>query len=35
MKNNIFFECIRIEVKIIGLNVEIRSKEKSAPSRKD
>lgn len=28
MKNNIYFDCIKIKVKVIGLNVEIQSKEK-------
>lgn len=28
MKNNIYFDCIKIKVKVICLDVEIQSKEK-------
>lgn len=35
IKSNVFFNYIRIKIKVIGLDIEIRSKEKSAPSRKD
>lgn len=35
IKNNIFFECIKIKVKILGLDLEIKSKEKKHPSHKD
>ena len=35
IKSNIFFNYIRVEIKIIGLNIEIKSKEKSTPSGKD
>lgn len=34
-KNNIFFNYILIKVKVIGLDTEIKSKEKSTPSGKD
>ena len=34
-KSNIFFNYIRIKIKVIGLDIEIISKEKSAPSRED
>ena len=33
-KSNVFFNYIRIQIKVIGLDVEIKSKEKSAPSNK-
>lgn len=35
LKSNILFNYIRIKIKVIGLDIEIRSKEKSAPSSKD
>lgn len=35
IKNNIFFDYIRITIKAIGFEIEIKSKEKSAPSHKD
>ena len=35
IKSNVFFNYIRIKIKVIGLNIEIKSKEKSAPSCKD
>jgi len=35
IKSNIFFNYIRIKIKVIGLDIEIKSKEKSAPSGKD
>jgi len=31
-KSNVFFNYIRIKIKVIGLDIEIKSKEKSAPS---
>ena len=33
-KSNVFFNYIKIQIKVIGLDIEIRSKEKSAPSDK-
>lgn len=35
IKSSIFFNYIRIKIKVIGLDIEIKSKEKSAPSCKD
>ena len=35
LKNNVFFNYLRIKVKILGLDIEIRSKEKSTPSDQD
>ncbi|CED94225.1 Hypothetical protein CRIB_1618 [Romboutsia ilealis] len=35
IKSNVFFNYIRIKIKVIGLDIEIKSKEKSAPSCKD
>ena len=35
IKSNIFFNYIRIKIKVIGLDIEIKSKEKSAPSSQD
>ncbi|MEG2018253.1 MAG: hypothetical protein RR128_07330 [Clostridium sp.] len=35
IKNNIFFDYIRITIKAIGFEIEIKNKEKSAPSHKD
>ena len=35
LNSNIFFNYIRIKIKVIGLDIEIISKEKSAPSYKD
>ena len=35
LNSNIFFNYIRIKIKVIGLDIEIISKEKSAPSCKD
>ena len=32
IKSNVFFNYIRIQIKVIGLDIEIKSKEKSAPS---
>ena len=34
IKSNVFFNYIRIQIKVIGLDIEIKSKEKSAPSNK-
>ena len=34
-KSNVFFNYIHISIKVIGLDVEIKSKEKSAPSDQD
>ncbi|MEW8956807.1 MAG: hypothetical protein AB2369_09765 [Clostridium sp.] len=35
LKNNVFFNYLRIKIKILGLDIEIRSKEKSTPSDQD
>ncbi|WP_027634447.1 hypothetical protein [Clostridium hydrogeniformans] len=35
LKNNIFFSYLKITVKILGLDIEIKSKEKSTPSDED
>lgn len=35
LKNNIFISYIRIKVNIIGLDVEIKNKEKKYPSSQD
>ena len=35
IKSNVFFNYIRIKIKVIGLDIEIKSKEKSAPSDQD
>jgi hypothetical protein len=35
LKNNLFVHYIKISVKFIGLDIEIKSKQKDAPSRKD
>ena len=35
IKSNIFFNYIRIKTKVIGLDIEIKSKEKSTPSSQD
>ena len=34
IKSNVFFNYIRIQIRVIGLDIEIKSKEKSAPSDK-
>ena len=34
IKSNVFFNYIRIQIRVIGLDIEIKSKEKSAPSTK-
>jgi hypothetical protein len=34
-KSNVFFNYIRIKIKVIGLDIEIKSKEKSTPSSQD
>lgn len=35
IKNNIFFDYIRITIKAIGFEIEIKSKEKSTPFNQD
>jgi hypothetical protein len=35
LKHNLFIYHIKIKVEFLGLDIEARSKEKSAPSRKD
>ena len=35
LKNNIFLSYIRIKINIIGLDIEIKNKEKKYPSRED
>ena len=35
IKSNVFFNYIRIKIKVIGLDIEIKSKEKSTPSSQD
>ena len=35
IRSNVFFNYIKIEIRVIGLNIEIKSKEKSAPSSQD
>lgn len=32
LKNNLFIHYLKISIKFIGLDIEIKSKEKSAPS---
>jgi hypothetical protein len=34
-KSNVFFNYIHISIKVIGLDIEIKSKEKSTPSSQD
>ena len=34
-KSNVFFNYIHIKIKVIGLDIEIKSKEKSTPSSQD
>jgi hypothetical protein len=34
-KSDVFFDYIRVKIKVIGLDIEIKSKEKSTPSAKD
>ncbi|WP_163215919.1 hypothetical protein [Clostridium thermarum] len=35
LQHNLFVYHLKIEIRFIGLNIEAKSKEKSAPSRKD
>ncbi|MGG7141982.1 hypothetical protein ACQPVP_00745 [Clostridium nigeriense] len=35
LKHNLFIHHLKIKIKILGLDIEVKSKEKSAPSRKD
>ena len=35
LKHNLFVHYLKISVKFIGLDIEVKSKEKSAPSRKE
>ncbi|WP_164917142.1 hypothetical protein [Clostridium sp. JN-9] len=35
LKHNLFIHYLKISVKFIGLDIEIRSKQKDAPSNKD
>ncbi|EQB87379.1 hypothetical protein M918_09385 [Clostridium sp. BL8] len=35
LKHNLFISTIRIKVKFLGLDIEIKSKEKNTPSSKD
>ena len=35
LKHNLFFNYLKISVKIIGLDIEIKSKQKDAPSSQD
>ena len=35
LKHNLFVHYLKISVKFIGLDIEIKSKQKDAPSRKD
>ncbi len=35
LKHNLFIYHLKISVKFLGLNIEIKSKEKSAPSQQD
>lgn len=35
LKHNLFIHQLKIKVKFIGLDIEVKSKEKSAPSCKD
>ncbi|MGL4773563.1 MAG: hypothetical protein ACRC2K_08380 [Clostridium sp.] len=35
LKNNLFINYLKISIKFIGLDIEIKSKEKSAPSTKE
>lgn len=34
LKHNLFISTIKIKIKFLGLDIEIKSKEKSAPPRK-
>lgn len=35
LRHNLFVHYIKIKIKFLGLDIEVKSKEKSAPSRKD
>ncbi|MPM32891.1 hypothetical protein SDC9_79457 [bioreactor metagenome] len=35
LKHNLFISTIRIKIKFLGLDIEIKSKEKNTPSNKD
>ncbi|WP_164917143.1 hypothetical protein [Clostridium sp. JN-9] len=35
LKHNLFINHLKIKIKFLGLDIEVRSKEKSAPSMKD
>lgn len=35
LKYNLFMHQLKINIKFLGLDLEVKSKEKSAPSRKD
>ena len=35
LKHNLFIHHLKIKVNFLGLDIEVRSKEKSAPSRKE
>ena len=34
-EHNLFIHHLKIKIKFLGLDIEVKSKEKSAPSRKD
>lgn len=35
LKHNLFIHHLKIKVKLLGLDIEVKSKEKSAPSKQD
>ena len=35
LNHNLFIHHLKIKIKFLGLDIEVKSKEKSAPSRKD
>jgi hypothetical protein len=35
LKHNLFIHHLKIKIRFLGLDIEVRSKEKSAPSHKD
>ena len=35
LNHNLFIDYLKIKIKFLGLDIEVKSKEKSAPSRKD
>ena len=35
LKHNLFISTIRIKIKFLGLDIEVKSKEKSTPSQQD